>query len=261
MVKSIVFSNEEYDGLNPVEFGYEACRCSHRWGPGVRTYWLIHFVVSGRGYFKICDREYHLSSGEMFIIPPYVEVYYEADEKSPWNYIWIGFTASKLPATLPDVLNCPEAFRIFGEMKNCENMEKGISAFLTARLWDLFAILLKERDTRSDYVKKAVACIHSEYMKGITVSEIAKKLNLDRTYFSALFKRKTGIPPKQYLVDYRMSVAASLLLNQGYSVSVTACSVGYSDIFTFSKMFKNHYGVSPNDYVKSNKTKVKKELR
>ena len=90
-------------------------------------------------------------------------------------------------------------------------------------------------------------------MNGITVEEIAKKLNLDRTYFSTLFKRKTGVSPKQYLLDYRMSIAASLILKNDITVSVAAYSVGYSDIFTFSKMFKKHFGVSPKEYSGTNK--------
>ena len=45
-----------------------------------------------------------------------------------------------------------------------------------------------------------------------------------------------------------MSVAASLLANGNVTVSVTAYSVGYTDIFTFSKMFKKHFGISPKEY-------------
>ena len=46
-----------------------------------------------------------------------------------------------------------------------------------------------------------------------------------------------------------MSIAASLLVKDEKNVSITASSVGYNDIFTFSKMFKRHFGVSPQEYV------------
>jgi AraC-like DNA-binding protein len=86
-------------------------------------------------------------------------------------------------------------------------------------------------------------------MTDISVEEIANRLNLDRTYFSVIFKKKVGISPKQYLLKYRMNIATTLLADN-LSVSVVARSVGYSDLYIFSKMFKRHFGVSPTEYLK-----------
>jgi AraC-like DNA-binding protein len=44
---------------------------------------------------------------------------------------------------------------------------------------------------------------------------------------------------------------ASSLLEKGTRVTVTANSVGYTDMFTFSKAFKSYYGLSPSEYAKS----------
>ena len=77
----IVVANEEYKGLNPVQAGYEQCEKSHFYGPATRTHWLIHFVESGFGIFRINGKEYSLGPGEMFVIPPFVETYYEADRE------------------------------------------------------------------------------------------------------------------------------------------------------------------------------------
>ena len=87
-------------------------------------------------------------------------------------------------------------------------------------------------------------------MYNITISELAQRLNLDRTYFSVIFKEKIGISPKQYLLNYRMNTAASLIAQGNISISVAAYSVGYSDLYVFSKMFKRHFGVSPTAYMK-----------
>ena len=85
-------------------------------------------------------------------------------------------------------------------------------------------------------------------MNDITVKQIADFLNLNRVYFSTLFKERVGISPKQYLLNYRMHIATLMLSNNNASISVIANSVGYSDIYNFSKMFKQHYGVSPKKY-------------
>ena len=250
MIHDIIVRDEGYAGLNPIQFGYEKCVQLHSFGPATRTHWLIHFVESGFGVFKIGEKEYNVGPGEMFVIPPFVETYYEADGKNPWSYIWIGFTAdSELPVSLTDVIRCPKAAGIFSLMKNSISFENGRSAFLLSRLWDLFTLLLDDEKHNVDYVDTALDIIHSEYLYDITIERLAVRLGLDHSYFSSLFRKKIGLSPKEYLLNYRMNIAASLMIDHGNSVSVAAYSVGYTDVCNFSKMFKRRYGVSPLKYV------------
>lgn len=252
MRKDAIISNQNYKGINPVLFGCQKCPPGHSFGPAVRNWFLIHYIVSGTGIFRTETQEYRLHAGEMFVILPGQETYYEADSLSPWHYIWIGFTAdTPLPVHLSPVIHAPAAGVIFQKMLDCEGHGKGRSAFLCARLWELFTLLLeKNEEKESDYIQYALDCIHSEYVEPITVETIASRLRLNRSYFSTLFKSKMGISPKRYLFEYRMRTAATLLREEKKSVSVTANSVGYNDIFNFSKMFKQYYGVSPLEYAK-----------
>ena len=207
------------------------------------------FETSGFGIFRINGNEYQLGPGEMFIIPPYVETYYRASFSNPWNYIWVGFNSdNELLSSLPPTMKLPEAAEIFNSMKRCEDLTDGRTAFLTARLWDLFACISDKGKEHNDYVKNALDFIHNEYMHQISIGGIADKLNIDRTYLYTIFKKKVGISPKQYLKNHRMNMAASLIRDNNLSVSIAGYSVGYTDIFTFSKMFKKHFGVSPSDY-------------
>ena len=243
---SEIIINKNYEMLNPVVFGYESCEKSHSYGPATRQHWLFHFVVSGKGTFYIGDHSYSLSGGMMFVIPPFVQTYYQADWEDPWEYIWIGFTGEP-PLPLRDVYLLPQALRTFERMKASKTLEKGKTEYLLSGLWELFSLLMEETEERPDPVDTALNLIHAEYMTELTVQQIASRLNLDRTYFSTLFRQRMGVSPKQYLLHHRMEQAL-VFLEQGYSVTVTACSVGYQDVYTFSKMFKRHYGKSPSAY-------------
>ena len=243
--------NKGYKTINPIRFGFEKCEKGHFWGPMARFYWLFHFVISGKGTYYIEGKTYNVSAGMMFVIPPQIETYYEADIKEPWEYIWVGFTGEP-PLELKDIYNIPHALDIFVGMKHSHNLNNGRTEYILAKLWELFSLLLEEENSnsqKSDPIEIALSLIHSEYMTPITVQQIADRIHLDRVYFSNLFRKHLGISPKKYILNYRME-QAKILLQKGYSVTTTAISVGYQDVFIFSKMFKRHFNYSPSEYLK-----------
>lgn len=235
-----------YPGIDPVQFGHQACESLHGYGPAMRTYWLFHFVVSGKGAFYINGKRYDLSGGSMFVIPPFVETYYQADREDPWEYIWVGFTGNP-PLLLQDRYQIPGALRIFQRMLVCHELHNGKTEFILAQLWELFSFLMEESNAKEDPVDAALNRIHSQYMNSLTVGQLAESVHLERTYFSKLFSSRIGLSPQRYLIQYRMRQAKSFLA-LGYSVTVTAHSVGYSDIYVFSKVFKQYWGRSPSRY-------------
>lgn len=249
--------NKNYGGLNPVQMGYQDCAPSHSFGPAVREHWLLHYVVSGFGVFRRDGVTYHVGPGEVFVIPPYLETYYEADAKKPWTYIWIGFTTEM---ELPDVFSLPVIrhpgmMKVFEDIRACSDFENGKSAYLSGCLWHLTALLLESAERSSDYCEKAISIMHAEYANDIGVAQIASRVGLDRSYFSTIFKNKLGISPVRYLTNLRLQRAAELMSIHGESPSIAALSVGYPDISYFSKAFKQRYGVSPRTYRKQRAAK------
>ena len=241
-----IIINKHYEGINPVQFGFECCKSSHGYGPAMRTFWLLHFVVSGKGIFQINNKRYTLSAGMMFVIPPFTETYYQADSEDPWEYIWVGFTGNP-PLQLNDCYDIPGALRIFQHMKASHNLYNGKTEFILAQLWELFSLLMEERRTKKDPVDTVLNLIHSQYMTPLTVQQMAEMVHLERTYFSKIFSEKMGLSPQRYLIEYRMKQAKTFL-SLGYGVTTTAISVGYTDIYNFSKIFKQRFGAAPSHY-------------
>ena len=87
-----------------------------------------------------------------------------------------------------------------------------------------------------------------EYVNEITIQQVAEKVNLDRSYFSTLFKAAMGISPQAYLINLRLEKAAELITIYGESPTTAGISVGYPDLYHFSKIFKQHFGCSPRAY-------------
>lgn len=260
-LKNKIIINRRYSDVNPEVCGKEHCLPLHSYGPAVRSYWLLHFVVSGKGIFKTRRGEYELGKNEMFIIRPNDVTSYCADENDPWAYMWIGFsTQLALPQILSsnDVIYAPYLADIFNEcvdMKDISEGCRGYEAYLCSKIWELRARLEEGENSSGEtvegYIRSALNIMDSEYLRGITVEEVAERLHLNRSYFTKLFSKVMMVPPRDYLAALRMNKAAELMCDGGFSVSIAAASVGYPDVFSFSRAFKNYYGLSPTDYVKT----------
>ena len=246
---NVIVIDQHFNGLNPMQFGHENCAPLHDFGPAVRTHWLLHFVVSGFGKFTREGVTYDIGPGEIFVIPPYIETYYQADKKQPWKYIWIGFTTEEIPEVfLQPVISCPNVGNIFHEMLSCSKLENGRSAYLSSCLWKLVSLLSEQGKSTSNYVDMALNYMNSEYASGITIQQVADSIGINRKYFCSLFSKQVGISPSEYLIHLRLNKAAELMTTYNQSPTIAAMSVGYNDIYHFSKIFKKHFGVSPREY-------------
>ncbi len=256
MEKTDIFIQEKHKGFNPKEFGYHDCSPGYRTDYVFRPFWLIHYVITGTGHLELKGKHYPVHAGEMFIIPAYAHSRYQADSQNPWSYIWLGFEDNlhQLPDALrTPVLHVSGAGQIFNEMRNCKHLTHGRGSFLIGQIWKLISVVLEETagTQKQDYVNKAMLIMETEYMHDITVEQIARRLNLVRSYFSSIFRRQIGMTPIQYLINLRLEKAAEFMVMHQIPPAKAAAAVGYTDLSHFSKAFKQKYGASPRNYIKA----------
>ena len=239
--------NRHFFDLNPLIIGEEECAPGHQYGPAVRNYTLLHFVVKGKGYFQRNGITYSLCAGQAFVIRPEELTTYYADLEDPWYYQWIGFDGaladrfSALPPVLSYSTNWVEKMLIL------DNRNGMIEYRIASLLFEMCAELFAVDKPQNHYVRRVKNYINTLYMQPIRVEEIAEKMNLDRRYLSRLFKEKTMKTVQEYLIDVRIGEAKKQL-ERGASVSEAAHLSGYEDVCNFSKMFKRITGISPKDW-------------
>ena len=246
--KHVLLTNRNLQDLNPLIAGEEACTPGHSFGPAVRKYTLIHYVLRGTGTFYARGGAYPVRAGQAFVILKDEVTTYTADTADPWHYRWIGFDGalSKWFSTLPPVFDLPETF--FSRIMHLSAYAASTEFLLAGELFSLYAYLFADNQIGSRHVQRVQNYIRSNYMFPIRVAQIASELGLDRRYLSRLFKAETGTSIQEYLMRTRLEEAERLLF-RGCSVKEAAHLTGYEDESNFSKMFKKHIGRNPSSIV------------
>ncbi len=91
------------------------------------------------------------------------------------------------------------------------------------------------------------------YHTGITLEEIAQKLNLSAEYLGTQFRKETGSNFSAYIKKYRITRAKELLIGTSMRQYEIAKRVGYSDSKYFGKVFREIVGMSPTEYRQANR--------
>lgn len=83
------------------------------------------------------------------------------------------------------------------------------------------------------------------------LSEIADYMNYNYSYLSKIFKKQTGKSITEYYLSAKMERAKTLICDERFSISKAAETLGYTSVYSFSKAFKEFYGVSPKNFKNS----------
>lgn len=252
-----------------------SCGCSrteplHSFGPAVKPFYLIHFVISGKGRFVSGEKEYHLTTGYGFLITPDTLAFYEADKDDPWTYVWVGFTGAEEDSLVEELglsKNHPVFYSESGkEMYSIvEDMLEHNTHSVTDRLCrngDLLLFLShianraeasvdEEEDKANSHVQKAVDFVRMNYCNPIKVTDIADYVCINRSYLYTLFEQYMHVSPQQFLAMYRVTKSLELLHATEYPIESIAFSCGYTDVLVFTKAFRRIKGMSPSAYRKA----------
>lgn len=132
------------------------------------------------------------------------------------------------------------------------------SAFIENHLIEIILLAMRHGTKKAlkqgevfGQMQKAITYINENYAENITLSDVAKMLLMEETYFSKKFKQLTGLGFKEFLIQTRIKKAEEMLateINMGISTIAEKC--GFSSSNYFGDAFKKINGISPRQYRK-----------
>jgi YesN/AraC family two-component response regulator len=100
-------------------------------------------------------------------------------------------------------------------------------------------------------VRQAMAYLHEHYAEEISREALAEQLRISGDYLTLCFRAEIGMTFVTYLNRYRVNQAKILLSESEMSITKVAASVGFADSAYFSRVFRQHVGMSPDAYRRS----------
>ncbi|MBQ2283186.1 MAG: AraC family transcriptional regulator [Agathobacter sp.] len=134
---------------------------------------------------------------------------------------------------------------------------QGYELFIKSQLYQLLFILnnrcrnlskpIKSKRTL-DKMKLVLRYVENNYMEHISIADIADVAGFSESHFMRYFKETMGTSFVDYLKDYRLTMAARLLVTSDAAILNIASEVGFDNLSYFNRAFKKRYGMTPSQY-------------
>lgn len=222
----------------------------------------MHYILKGEGTLRYDDKSVTLKEGDVFLLFPDCDYYYETSITDPWDYIWVEFLGQNADYIIrgtefskekPYLL---ERFDLKEHFKNIIAHKGTFDSHRFAMLGYLYILLSKLIVTPANNKDRETLTIALEYIKNhysedITVDKLAFATKISRDYLCKVFMNELNTIPSSYIVRYRIYESLYLLSNTKHTIAKISTMVGFYDQFHFSKSFKKILGMTPSQYRKN----------
>lgn len=265
------FTPSEYEKSGPawpIRLGSNLAKPDYHIGPRTTAYYYLLLVLGGRGTFVQNGRTYPLAAGDLYCLFPQVTHEYWTEPTAPLRKIFLAFDGKMALELLRRVGLTPQrphlpalhAEQAAADMIAFLEKTAGVGAAEASDLdrlsafYRIFASLERgaapegSEPSAVSWLQRGLDYMEIHYADGITIEEVARHAGVGRTHFSKKFHECYGTTPVRHMQRLKLDEARMLLEQTTYSLSEIAHSVGYPDLFSFSKAFKKHHGLPPKQY-------------
>lgn len=259
--------------------GYEIFRTRESY-PGERTphgheFYEVNLIWSGTMHYRVGERSYHLTSGDILLLSPGQEHQPEPEaEQGPCERVVLWIASSFLHQFRSFGFDPGACFngsclrfedestmRIGELLDRClrESTAEDFGAAMMADTIVIQAMILINRlyrkmvqgDRRGrsgSLVSSVLEYINNHYADELTLDSLANRFFISKYHLSREFGRIVGIPVHRYITQKRL-VMAKQLLTEGRPSSMVYQHCGFGDYSNFYRAFRGEYGVSPKEFV------------
>lgn len=263
---------ENAGGLNIIRAGQNKAKENYQIGPRFIPYFSLHFVREGKGFYIDEGKQYTIRSGDIFCLySNHTHTYYTARDQL-LEMVWIAFDGRQALSILgmlgiTEERTCIHHILTWKSRNTLQllidlfqNYDENIYFKKISCIYKLFDELYEEISRKKlnqpvqeeDWLTKGKNFIDKYYSEGISVTDAAEYVGINRTHFSSTFTKKMGISPNRYIRKKVMNKAAHLLMETSSSITEIALSLYYTDVYSFSRSFKNFYSLTPSCYREKN---------
>ena len=106
-------------------------------------------------------------------------------------------------------------------------------------------------ESKFKHLKPALDIIRERFLsEDIRTAALAAAAGISESYLKRLFIERFGVPPKKYIIQMKLRHACELLRLERYTVTQVASLCNFSDVYFFSRQFKEYMGVTPTQFIK-----------
>lgn len=210
----------------------------------------LYYILAGTAYYEEKGKARQLRPGYLYLTPvkkPFT-LYEDANNKLLHTHAHIvtlpavdSFTEIEVRPDTP----LADAVALWRKYATCQNSE-----LLTNILSFLLSCMEKECAQQNTVAKQAKDHIDAQADFSLTMQQLSEVLGYSREHITRCFLTAYGTTPKQYYHLRRMRVAVEQLI-AGKSVGAIAEYLRYASPYAFSKAFKQHFGLSPQQYLRT----------
>lgn len=230
-----------------------------------RSY-VFSYVTSGSGYLDYGGTTNRIVPGDMYIISKGETVTCRSDNESPLEQLWFHAdgrlfrkaVSMLIPSSVYIVNGEYEGmFREIHEMLSKSNTfdPSLISCELLSKIFSLMSAATRDihfpgGSSSTSLEEKIKKYIDNNIYKDIDVGSISGQFGISDVHVIRTFKKRYRTTPGQYIIEKKMEIAKSLLVNTVMPLRDIASLLHYSNTQHFSTTFKNIVGTTPASYRK-----------
>jgi|GEM_PF-1024072 len=249
--------------------GYEKCAPDYEIHQSDSPFFVIKYTIKGAGSFIKNSKKYGLKSGTLSSYGPEDKYRYKGDPKEPMEHIFVIFAGEEALSLLEKstlaakgVVQVTDPGKTLYFIKTIMNngfKKSNYSQQINCSL--LRAVLLEQASMQTntpssfslsyETYKRCKKVMDKNFSHIKSINELADSCAINIRYLARLFKRYDKVTPHEYIMRQKTQKAADLLLSSSRTVSEISYSLGFTDPYHFSRVFKRFYGMSPHHYRKT----------